>query len=117
MAPLRSMQAWGRLLQKDNTMGPYDTEGMPAEDAAPSQSDAGTPQEDNTDEAGPEGVTALLPKSICPGMDLKPGQEITLKVVKTYEDEVEVSYEKADEEGNEMDASESKLTDLAEPAE
>lgn len=98
-------------------MGPYDTEGMPSEEAAPSQpGNESEPDASNEDEAGPEGVTALLPKSICPGMDVQPGQTITLKVVKTYDDEIEVEYEKDDKpsDPSEMSQSESKLNDLAE---
>jgi hypothetical protein len=95
-------------------MGPYDTEGMPPEEAAPAQpGDESEPVDTDKDEAGPEGVTALLPKSICAGMDVQPGQTLTLKVVKTYDDEIEVEYVKGDEP-SEMDQSESKLNDLAE---
>ncbi len=38
--------------------------------------------------------SALLPKSIS-GRELKPGDTITLKVVKTYEDEIEVECQKS----------------------
>lgn len=103
-------------------MGPYDTEGMPAEDSAsPSQpgNESTVDTEDKGEEtAGPEGVTALVPKSFCAGMDLKPGQTFEAKVVKTYDDEVEIEYVKSDEsESDAMDRSESKLDELAEPAE
>lgn len=99
-------------------MGPYDTEGMPGGDASATETDSQTTADKPDDsEAGPEGVTALLPKSICPGMDLKPGDEIKLKVEKVLEDEVEVSYEKGDEaEPSEMAKSESKLDEMSEPA-
>jgi hypothetical protein len=92
---------------------------MPTDEAAPSEpgntseSDADKDQGEN-EEAGPEGVTALLPKSICPGMDLQPGQNITLKVLKSYEDEIEVEYVKGDQGESEMDRSEGKLTAMAE---
>lgn len=98
-------------------MGPYDTEGMPPEEAAPTQpGDESEPVDTDKDEAGPEGVTALLPKSICAGMDVQPGQTITLKVVKTYDDEFEAEYVKGGESepDSEMSQSESKLNDLAE---
>lgn len=99
-------------------MGPYDsnTEGMPPEEAAPAQpGDESEAVDKDKDEAGPEGVTALLPKSICAGMDVQPGQTLTLKVVKTYDDEIEVEYVKGDE-GGDMAASESQLNALAEPS-
>lgn len=111
----------GEPQNRKNAMGPYESEGMPSDEAAPSQpgnesesaADNPTPDE----EAGPEGVTALLPKSICPGMDIKPGQTITLKVLKAYDDEIEVEYENGNEgdEGGDMAASESQLNGLAEP--
>jgi hypothetical protein len=41
--------------------------------------------------------SALLPKSLVGGKELKPGETITLKVVKTYEDEIEVEYQKEKE--------------------
>lgn len=36
------------------------------------------------------GATALLPKSILGGKDFNPGDEVVLKVVRLYDDEVEV---------------------------
>ena len=39
-----------------------------------------------------EGETALLPKSILGGKEFQPGDEVVLKVVHIYEDEVEVAY-------------------------
>ena len=45
--------------------------------------------------------TALLPKNIVPGEGLEPGDTITLKVVKSYEDEIEVEFVKETEENNE----------------
>lgn len=48
------------------------------------------------DEEG--GETALLPKSLCPDMEFEPGQELKLKVVHVYDDEVEVEYMKEGEE-------------------
>lgn len=90
---------------------------MPTDQASPSQpgNESAPDTQENPDdqEAGPEGVTALLPKSICAGMDIKPGQTITLKVVKTYDDEIEVEYEKGDKP-SEMDQSQAQLNDLAE---
>lgn len=37
-------------------------------------------------------TTALLPKSILAGKDFKPGDEVVLKIVKMFEDEVQVEY-------------------------
>lgn len=46
-----------------------------------------------------EGATALLPKSVLGGKEFKVGEEVVLKIVHEYEDEVEVAYatEKAKE--------------------
>jgi hypothetical protein len=44
-----------------------------------------------------EGATALLPKSILAGKKFQPGDEIVLKVVRLYDDEVEVEYASAPE--------------------
>lgn len=87
---------------------------MPTDQAAPSEAQSDESEDSTEDkETGAEGVTALLPKSICPGMELKPGETITLKVVKTYEDEIEVEYVKG-EEGSDMDRSEEQLNAMAE---
>lgn len=95
-------------------MGPYDTEGMPTDEAAPSEAQTDE-SDDSTEEqeTGAEGVTALLPKSICPGMEPEPDQILKFKVVKTYEDEIEVKYVKG-EEGSDMDRSEEQLNAMAE---
>jgi len=50
--------------------------------------------------------TALLPKSFLSGGDVQSGDEITVKVVRVYGDEVEVEfYEKESEDEGEMSAS------------
>jgi len=50
--------------------------------------------------------TALLPKSLLAGGEVQSGDEITLKVVRVYGDEVEVEfYEKESEDEGEMSAS------------
>lgn len=99
-------------------MGPYDTEGMPADESAPSEAQKGQtePAGDDTadEESGPEGATTLIPKSVCPGMDLEPGQKLEFEVVKSYEDEVEIKYLKGDKGESEMDRSEDKLNAMAE---
>ena len=48
----------------------------------------------------PEGNTAMLPKSILAGKDFKPGEEVVLKIVKLYPDQVEVAYSYGDEGGD-----------------
>jgi len=49
-------------------------------------------------------VKAMLPKSICPGMDFKPGDEIVLRVTDVRGDMLEVEYmpEHSDDESHEM---------------
>lgn len=50
--------------------------------------------------------TALLPKSLLMGKEVKPGAKITLEVTHIYEDEVEVAYPKKtpmEESGDELD--------------
>ena len=44
------------------------------------------------EEAGEGGETALVPKSLLAGKTVKPGDKIILKVVRLYDDEVEVEY-------------------------
>lgn len=75
--------------------------------AAPQQSDDTPPTETNKDEQEPEGETALLPKSILAGKEFKPGEEVVLKIVHLYDDEVEVEYAKdeADSNSNEKEDS------------
>lgn len=56
------------------------------------------------------GETALIPKSLLMGREFNPGDEVVLKVVHIYEDEVEVQYatEEPEEEesGTMMEADE-----------
>ena len=51
----------------------------------------GAPPEDQGKGTEAEGETALLPKSLCAGKELKPGDTLTFKVVHMYDDEIEVS--------------------------
>ena len=53
------------------------------------------------DEGKMEGTTALLPKSILAGKEFKPGEEVVLKIVHIYGDEVEVAYATGEEGGGE----------------
>lgn len=50
-----------------------------------------------------ESATALIPKSLLAGKDFQPGDEVVLKVVHIFEDEVEVEYAKEPEGGGESD--------------
>lgn len=45
--------------------------------------------------------TALLPKSLFGDKNLEPGAECKIKVVRVYEDEVEVEYVKHEKDGKE----------------
>jgi hypothetical protein len=67
--------------------------------------------------AGDEGETALLPKSILAGKEFKLGEEVVLKIVKIYEDEVEVAYAKGEDskesEHPEMDEANSEMDKMA----
>lgn len=79
-----------------------------------------------TDEMEESEPTALLPKSILGGKEFKPGEEVVLKIVHIYEDEVEVEYATGEEgeetpektermhpRGKTMMDTESKLDEIA----
>lgn len=53
---------------------------------------AGGPPSPAPEKEDEGGETALLPKSILAGKDFQPGEEVVLKVVHIYDDEVEVEY-------------------------
>ncbi len=74
---------------------PYDETDTAAGETKPSSSktDAGS------------GETALIPKSLCPGM--KVGSKVTLTITADHGDEYEVSYDK-EPEGDEPEAGESE---------
>jgi hypothetical protein len=57
---------------------------------ASAQADAGDQDPKKADDEKGEGESALLPKSLFAGKEVQPGEEITLKVVRLYDDEVEV---------------------------
>lgn len=72
-------------------------------------SDASGPMQPPDDTRGEEGQpnedsgeTALIPKSLCPGM--KPGDTLTMRIVSEQEDEYEVAYEQEEEQGEEAPA-------------
>ena len=68
----------------------------PEDGAAGPQTETPPPEKDT--EEGAEPTTALLPKSILAGKDLKPGDEIMLKITHIYEDEVAVEYASSEPE-------------------
>lgn len=51
-----------------------------------------SPSEAASEREGSESASALLPKSVLGGKDFKVGDEVVLKIVHLYEDEVEVQY-------------------------
>jgi hypothetical protein len=65
----------------------------------PMDSQSAPPSDQNRDaeEEQGGGESALIPKSILDGMDIKVGSSITLKVVHEYEDEIEVQAVKGGE--------------------
>lgn len=73
------------------------------------------------EEAAPEeetegGETALIPKSLLGAEELSPGDEVVLKIVRIYEDEVEVQYatgEPPAEESSPMMDAESEMDQMA----
>lgn len=76
---------------------PYDSNTGGGDDL---YADAAPPaaQKPGSEESGDQGITALLPKNICPGME--PGDEMVLKIVRVHDDQYEVAYapEPKDEE-------------------
>ena len=51
---------------------------------------------------GDDGSTAMIPKTICPGMEFKPGDEIVLKVKSLRGDMLEVEYAPEHDQEHEM---------------
>jgi len=70
----------------------------PEPDGAPSGSMKESDAPTERDESEAEGSTALLPKTVLGGKEFKPGEEVVLKIVHVYEDEVEVEYASEPEE-------------------
>ncbi len=74
---------------------------MESDAAAPSETSSETPapkpDAETKDGKEEEGETALLPKSILAGKEFKPGEEVVLKIVHMYDDEVEVAYATGEE--------------------
>ena len=62
------------------------------------------------------GETALIPKSLLGAKEFSPGDEVVLKIVQIYEDEVEVQYateEPPEEEPSPMMDAESQMDQMA----
>lgn len=72
---------------------PYDYSNPSDEQEAPKTGGA----EDTETEEDMGEATALLPKSVLGGKEFKPGEEVVLKIVHIYEDEVEVEYATGEE--------------------
>lgn len=76
--------------------------------------DESVSEESSSPEASQRGATeggesALIPKSLLMGKEFNPGDEVVLKIVHIYEDEVEVQYaseEPKDESSPMMEADE-----------
>jgi hypothetical protein len=66
-----------------------------------------TPQGDSNKDKGAQ--TALIPKSLCPGM--QPGDSVTLKIDKAFDDDFQVSYpgHHSQDEESETDADETDM--------
>lgn len=97
-------------MPEDTSYYPEDSE---PKDMNPENDDGGS----GAEEGGVQ--TALLPKSILMGKEFNPGDEVVLKVVHLYEDEVEVEYasEKKEEKSGGMDEMhpEDQLDTMAQP--
>lgn len=87
----------------------YDEEAMNLEESsdAPEASQRGATE---------GGESALLPKSLLMGREFNPGDEVVLKIVHIYEDEVEVQHateEPEEEESTPMMDAESQMDEMA----
>lgn len=67
---------------------PYYEDGAPAAEPAEREATRG------------EVETTLIPKSMCPGMEV--GDSIELRIVRSHDREYEVAYEEGEKEGEEM---------------
>lgn len=95
--------------QSDYYSDQPEAEGTPAEEAGETPAEEAKEKEGKEDE---EGTTALLPKAILAGKTFNPGDEVVLKIVHMYENEVEVAYateEKGKGEGKGSEGKESEM--------
>lgn len=86
----------------------------PGEESPPAAPPS-APEKDNESE---EGETALLPKSILAGKKFEVGEEVVLKIVHEYDDEIEVAYatgkdEKEESDNPDMAAAHSEMDKMA----
>jgi hypothetical protein len=79
----------------DNAAAAPDT--APNADTMPEDKGPDDTMGGDDDSKDSQSETALLPKSILAGKEFKPGDELALKVVHIYNDEVEVQYASEDE--------------------
>lgn len=80
------------------------------------ESDQGSSSPEASQRGATEGgETALIPKSLLMGKEVNPGDEVILKVVHIYEDEVEVQYPtgEAEEKKSPMMESEEMMDGMA----
>lgn len=82
---------------------PYDYSNPGDTEEAP---ETGTDTEETSEKEDTGEASALLPKSVLGGKEFKPGEEVVLKIVHVYEDEVEVSYASEKPEGEVEDEDE-----------
>jgi len=71
---------------------------------------------EETPEETEGGETALIPKSLLGAKEFSPGDEVVLKIVQIYEDEVEVQYATEgppEEESSTMMDAESEMDQMA----
>lgn len=80
-------------------MNYYDDEAPPEQTSMPAKDESPEQAEDRQDSE----KTALIPSSLCPGMDV--GDEVVLKIVGVHESEYEVAYapEKGKDKGEESE--------------
>lgn len=71
----------------------------PGADDEPSPSE--TPDTPDNPKEDKDENTALLPKDFFGDKELKPGNQCTIEIVRSYEDEVEVRYVKHEDESKE----------------
>lgn len=72
---------------------------QPDEDAAAPDTASDQEQPAKKKDGMAEGESALIPKSLLAGKEFKPGEEVVLKIVRDYGDQVEVQYAKDEGEG------------------
>ena len=80
---------------------------------------ADAPESDAKDKGkddGRDSEEAILPRSICSGMDLKVGDKLSLEVTALHDKEISVKYAPEDEGGEDSSAGDDKASMPAEMA-